>query len=208
MVDAVSVVVLPELLPRFMVGRSGSSAGAFPVWLLDAVVSVPEVVVSGLRRFMVGRSGSSAGVLPVCVFDAVVVVSLPEVVVSGLRRFMVGRLGSSDGADDVLGVEPESAAVGELVVPELVVPELVVSELRRFMVGRSESSPVDVLLVPDAVVSGLLWSPPVEVVSPAGLEPKCGRFGSEVVVMAGTVFDGLRAAVVVLRGAESGLTLP
>jgi len=209
----VSVVVLPELLLRFMVGRSGSSAGAFPVWVLEAVVSVPEVVASGLRRFMVGRSGSSAGVLPVCVFDAVVE-PLLEVVVSGLavselRRFMVGRLGSSDGVDAVLGVEPESVVVGEFVVPEFVVPELVVSELRRFMVGRSESSLVDVVLVLDAVVSDLLWSPPVaEVVSPVGFEPKCGRFGSLVVVMAGTVFDGFRAAVVVLRGAASGLTLP
>ena len=106
---------------------------------------------------MVGRSGSSAGVLPAWVFDAVVVVSLPEVVASGLavselRRFMVGRLGSSDGVDAVLGVEPESA-----VVPVLVVPELAVSELRRFMVGRSESSLVDAVFVPDAVVaSGLL----------------------------------------------------
>jgi len=45
-----------ELSRRFMVGRSGSSAGVLP----DAVVPVLLVVlsVSEDRRFMVGRSGS------------------------------------------------------------------------------------------------------------------------------------------------------
>ena len=98
-VDAVSGVVSP--LPeggeeRFMVGRSGSSAGALPVW---AVVSVPDAELSELRRFMVGRSGSSAGVDVVLVvepeLEVVVPDDVPELVVSGLRRFMVGRSASS-----------------------------------------------------------------------------------------------------------------
>jgi hypothetical protein len=77
----VVVVSLPEEavsgVRRFMVGRSGSSAGAEPVsaGVLDAVVDVPEPDVSEPRRFMVGRSGSPlVGVLVV----------LEEVVVSGL----------------------------------------------------------------------------------------------------------------------------
>jgi hypothetical protein len=85
---------------RFMVGRSGSSAGALPVWVFEAVVvveSLPDPAVSGLRRFIVGRSGSSAGVDVVLVVEAVVPDAgvVPELVVSGLRRFMVGRSGSS-----------------------------------------------------------------------------------------------------------------
>jgi hypothetical protein len=60
-------VAVPELSRRFIVGRSGSSAGvvvllvAEPVAAgeLDAVVDVPELAVSGPRRFMVGRSESS-----------------------------------------------------------------------------------------------------------------------------------------------------
>ncbi len=51
------VFAVSELSWRFMVGRSGSSAGVLPV---DVVV--PELVVlsvSEARRFMVGRSGSS-----------------------------------------------------------------------------------------------------------------------------------------------------
>ncbi len=79
---------------RFMVGRSGSSAGVLPV-CVDAVAvveSVPGVVLSGLRRFIVGRSGSSAGVDVVLVGEggSLVVVELPEL----SRRFMVGRSGS------------------------------------------------------------------------------------------------------------------
>jgi hypothetical protein len=74
-VDAV-VVSPPDAVVsgvrRFMVGRSGSSAGVLPVCVddgVDAVVVSPldAVVVSGVRRFMVGRSGSSAG------FDALLV---------------------------------------------------------------------------------------------------------------------------------------
>jgi hypothetical protein len=160
---------------------------------------------------MVGRSGSSAGALPVCFVEAVVEVSP----LSGVRRFMVGRSGSSAGVDVVLVVEPESG-----VVPDDV-PELVVSGLRRFMVGRSASSLVAGLAVPDAEVSGLpvgcvvdwvgvdlLWSLPLAVVESApGLVTRCGRLGSGVAVMTGTVFEALRAAVVFL-GAASGLTLP
>src|SRR6267154_904718 len=106
---------------------------------------------SALWRFRVGRSGSSAegGVLAVS-----------AVVVSGVRRFMVGRSGSS------AGVEPVSAGVLDAVVD---VPEPDVSEVRRFMVGRSGSPLVDVV---DVVVSGLLWSLPLEdAVSLAGFEP-------------------------------------
>lgn len=169
-----------------------------------------SVVVSPLpeddeERFMVGRSGSSAEALPDWVVEAVVEVSL----LSGLRRFMVGRSVSSAGVDVVLVVVPDD------------VPELVVSGLRRFMVGRSASSLVAGLAVPDAVVSGLpvvgvvvwagadlLWSLPLAVVESAlGLVTRCGRLGSGVAVMTGSVFDGLRAAVVFL-GAASGLTLP
>lgn len=195
---------MPALLPRFIVGRSGSSAGVSPVWFDAVVVSLPEPLVSGVRRFIVGRSGSSVGAFPVWVFDAVVV-SLPEVVVSGVRRFMVGRLGSSEGVDAVLAVEPESVAV---VDPD--VSEVAVSESRRFIVGRSGSSLVDVLFVFDAVVAlGLLWSlVGLVVVSAVGFEPKCGRLGSCVVVMTGRFFDGFRVAVVVFRGAVRGLTLP
>ena len=99
--------------------------------------------------------GSSAGVLPVCVGDAaVVVVSPPEAVLSELRRFIVGRSGSSAGVVVLLVVEPfvEPASAGALgAVVE--VPEL----SRRFMVGRSESSLVDGLVVlAVVVVSGLL----------------------------------------------------
>jgi hypothetical protein len=82
-----------EEVPRFMVGRSGSSAGVLPVFV-DAVVvgSVPAVVLSGLRRFMVGRSGSSAGVDVVLVVEGGSLVPVEEPELS--RRFMVGRSGS------------------------------------------------------------------------------------------------------------------
>jgi len=134
--------------------------------------------------------GSSAGVLVVEVVEE----SLPEEPLSGVWRFMVGRSGSSAGA------EPESA--GAVVV--VGVPDW--SGVRRFMVGRLGSALAGAVGV---VVSGLLWSLPLEeVVSPAGLEPKWGRFGSAEAVMTGRVFDGLRAVVVVFRGAERGLTLP
>jgi hypothetical protein len=93
-VDAVVVVVsLPEAVlsgvRRFMVGRSGSSAGVDVVvvelvaepWsgvVPDAVVVVPELS----RRFMVGRSGSLlVGVLDV--LDAVVASGLFVVWVAG-----------------------------------------------------------------------------------------------------------------------------
>ena len=70
---------------RLSVGRSGSSADAVPLEVLDAVSVVvvlpPEVVPSEFRRVMVGRSGSSAGVLPVCVVDVVVVAEVSVVVV-------------------------------------------------------------------------------------------------------------------------------
>ena len=74
---------------RFIVGRSGSSAGA------EAVVDEEsEGAESGVWRFIVGRSGSSAGVEPASVvLDAVV--DVPEDEESGLRRFMVGRSESS-----------------------------------------------------------------------------------------------------------------
>ena len=73
-VDAV-VVSPPDAVMsgvrRFMVGRSGSSAGVLPVCVddgVDAVVVSPlDAVVSGVRRFIVGRSGSSVG------FDALLV---------------------------------------------------------------------------------------------------------------------------------------
>ena len=92
-----------------------------------------------------------------------------------------------------------------VVVPELVVSGLVVSELRRFMVGLLGSSLVDEGGVLDAVVeSGL---PPVDVVSVAGFDPKCGRLGSGETAMTGSVFEGFKA-VVVFRGAARGLTLP
>ena len=97
-VDAVVAVSLLSGVWRFMVGRSGSSAGAFPGWVFDAVVvvSLPEEL-SGLRRFMVGRSGSSAGVAVVLVVpeSGVVPEDVPELAASGLRRFMVGRSASS-----------------------------------------------------------------------------------------------------------------
>jgi hypothetical protein len=96
---------------------------------------------------MVGRSGSSAEVLPGDGVDAVLVVSLPEEVVSGVRRFIVGRSGSS------ACVEVVSVGVLEAVVD---VPELDESEVRRFMVGRSGSVLVDVVVVLEAVVSGLV----------------------------------------------------
>jgi hypothetical protein len=156
---------------------------------------------------MVGRSGSSAGVLPVDVVDAVVV-SLPEEEASGVRRFMVGRSGSSAGFELVsVGVLEAVVDVPELDVPELDGSELDGSEVRRFIVGRSGSALVDVVVVLDVVVSGLLWSLPLEEAVSPGFEPKCGRFGSVEVVRTGTVFDGFKA-VVVFRGAERGLTLP
>jgi hypothetical protein len=149
---------------------------------------------------MVGRLGSSAGVLPV---DVDAVVSLRDGVLSGVWRFMVGRSGSS------AGVEPVSAGVLDVVVD---VPEPEASGLRRFMVGRLGSSLVEGLVVLEVVVSGLVWSGlvwslPLEEAVSVGLEPKWGRFGSAEAVMTGRFFDGLRA-VVVLRGAERGLTLP
>jgi hypothetical protein len=105
---------------RFIVGRSGSSAGAFVDDVLDPDVEVVLSVVPAEpaelselsdRRFIVGRSGSSAGVLPVdcpapCV-DAVLVLVLPDdpappepALSSDVpdvpedRRFIVGRSGS------------------------------------------------------------------------------------------------------------------
>jgi hypothetical protein len=78
--------VAPSGLRRFMVGRSGSSAGADALLVvdevsevvLDGVVDVPELAVSELRRFMVGRSGSL--LLDVSVVLAVVlaVVGVPD----------------------------------------------------------------------------------------------------------------------------------
>jgi hypothetical protein len=126
---------------RFIVGRSGSSAGALVVDVVDDVVDpdvevVPSVVpvepaeLSG-RRFIVGRSGSSAGVLPVdcpapCV-DAVLVVVLPDdaavpvpVLEAALsselpedRRFIVGRSGSF--AESLAAPVPAPAFVVEFV---------------------------------------------------------------------------------------------
>jgi hypothetical protein len=163
------------------------------------------------------------------VLDAVVVEpSLAEVAVPELsRRFIVGRSGSSAGVVVLLVVElvvePVLAGVLDAVVD---VPELAVSGLRRFMVGRSESSLVAVLVVPAVVVvSGLLlvwgvedvvedvedllWSLPAEeVVSPLVFVTRCGRFGSaDEVVMVERVFEGFSAWAVFL-GAASGLTLP
>jgi hypothetical protein len=68
-------VVVPELSRRFMVGRSGSSAGVLLVVVVlgvDVVLGVEGDVVEPelSRRFMVGRSGSSLDV-PV-VLDVVV----------------------------------------------------------------------------------------------------------------------------------------
>jgi hypothetical protein len=82
-VDAVDVVSLPEEVlsevRRFMVGRSGSSAGAEVLLLVEpgseAVVDGSEPAVSEPRRFMVGRSGSPLA-------DGLVV--LEVVVASGL----------------------------------------------------------------------------------------------------------------------------
>ena len=85
-------------------------------------------------------------------------------------------------------------------------PEAVPSELRRFIVGRSESSLVGVLVVPEAVVeSGLsvVW---VDAVSVLVFEPKCGWFASFDVAMTGKVLDGFNAAA--FRGTDRGLTLP
>jgi hypothetical protein len=134
-VEAVVVlsVVLSDL--RFMVGRSGSSAGVLPEVFVDpefalVVVPVDAVVLSLVplsdRRFIVGRSGSSAGVLDV---EAVLVLSA---VLSDLR-FMVGRSGSSV---ELFGGVVD-AAPGLLSSPEV----------RRFMVGRSGSL-LDVSVVP------------------------------------------------------------
>ena len=186
------------------------------------VEEVSVVVLSGVvlsvRRFIVGRSGSSAGALPVeDGVDAVVVESVPEVVLSEVRRFIVGRSGSSDGVVVLLVVEGVAEPVADGLDGVVDVPELVVSELRRFMVGRSASSPVAPVAVPEEEVApdllsagvgdlvGLLSETVVE--SPAGFEPKCGLFVSFDAVMTGTFFDGFRA-VVVLRGAARGLTLP
>ena len=90
-----------------------SAVVLLPVDVVDGVdavvVSLPEVVPSGVRRFMVGRSGSSAGVEPVLV-GAVVEVPEPDVSeldASEVRRFIVGRSGS--------------ALVEELVVLDVVV---------------------------------------------------------------------------------------
>jgi hypothetical protein len=96
-----------------MVGRLGSSAGALPVDVVDGfvdavVLSLPEVVLSGVRRFMVGRSGSSAGVeLAAGVLAGVGDVpesAVPEPDVSEVRRFMVGRSGSVLVVPDVVVV--------------------------------------------------------------------------------------------------------
>ena len=93
MVDGVAdVSVLSDL--RFMVGRSGSSAGVLPV---DAV-EVPVVELSALSdlRFIVGRSGSSVEVEAVEVVEVGVVLELEvSAVEPSDRRFMVGRFGSS-----------------------------------------------------------------------------------------------------------------
>jgi len=136
-VDAVSVEVEVSEL-RFMVGRSGSSAG----WLVVLVLLVVEESELSDRRFMTGRSGSSSGVLPV---DAVVPELLSGVELSDLR-FMVGRSGSSEVVD------------GVGVVDEVVVPELEVSEERRFMVGRSGSSLEVELVVELVAVWGFAFS--------------------------------------------------
>lgn len=182
----VSLVSEPELVVpvegswRFMVGRSGSSAGVLPVWVLAVVEeSVPEFVVPEVsRRFMVGRSGSSEA-LPALVtlglFDAVVVE--PEL----SRRFIVGRSASS------------SVAV-------LFVPEVVESVVLPVVVGGVVGVPgllgaVDV----EEVVSPL--------VVPLFLVTRCGRLGSDDMAIAGTFLDGFNAWVVFL-GAARGLTLP
>ena len=72
-VDAV-VVSLPEEalsgVRRFMVGRSGSSAGVEVLLVVGAGSAVVLDAVSEPRRFMVGRSGSVDDVL--VVLDAVV----------------------------------------------------------------------------------------------------------------------------------------
>jgi hypothetical protein len=147
---------------------------------VTVAVSLAEFFVflasSVVWRFRVGRSGSSAEVLPGDGVDAVLVVSLPEEVVSGVRRFIVGRSGSS------ACVEVVSVGVLEAVVD---VPELDESEVRRFMVGRSGSVLVDVVVVLEAVVSGLVvvcgvvwagaglvWSLPLEEAGSPGFEPK------------------------------------
>jgi hypothetical protein len=166
---------------RFMVGRSGSSAGVLPVGVVDAVVVVVSV---SLRRFIVGRSGSSAGVAVLLVVEPVVgfvvelvvelgLAGVPEPAVSELRRFIVGR--------------SESSLVDGLVVLAVVV----VSGL--LFVG----------------VAGLLWSlPAAGGVSPLVFVVRCGRFGSgDEAVMADRVLDGFKAVVVFL-GAARGLTLP
>jgi hypothetical protein len=95
-VDAVVVLSVPEEalsgVRRFIVGRSGSSAGAEPVsaGVPDAVVDLPEPDVSEPdvsepRRFMVGRSGSPLDVLVVLVVvSGLLVVLSVGGVVSGL----------------------------------------------------------------------------------------------------------------------------
>ena len=60
-------VVVESVVLRFMVGRSGSSAGGVLAVAVEVVVEVVSVgvlsVVLSDLRFIVGRSGSSAGVL-------------------------------------------------------------------------------------------------------------------------------------------------
>jgi hypothetical protein len=210
-----SVVSSDDL--RFIVGRSGSSAGSLPVLFAVDVFPEEEVVLASVpllsvRRFMVGRSGSSAGA-----GDAVDDVVVLSVVLSD-RRFIVGRSGSSDDVLPELFADPESAVVLPEGVVDVVLPvvpgSLESEEERRFMVGRSGSL-FEVLVVPVPVLvleSALLWLV-VEAVLSEVFVCSCGRllFVDEVVLfeltMAGNgPFEGWRAAG--FRGAASGLTLP
>jgi hypothetical protein len=114
-VDAVVEVSLPEgavsEVRRFMVGRSGSSAGVEVLLVVEAGSAVVLDAVSELRRFMVGRPGSSLD-------DGLVV--LDVVVVSDLLFVWVvlGLLWSLpvDGAVSVVGFEPKWGRFGSLEV--------------------------------------------------------------------------------------------
>lgn len=211
---------------RFIVGRSGSSAGVFPLLFAESVdVVLPEeavVLVSvpllSVRRFIVGRSGSSAGAGDVV--DDVVVVSA----VSSDRRFIVGRSGSDDDAFPELFADVSDVVLPEaaVVLPEDAEPDVAPAvapaspeseEERRFMVGRSGSllEALDVPL-PESDADVLLWSAPEEVVSVGDFVCSLGRLVSADAVeplepvMTGRFFEGFSATA--FRGAASGLTLP
>jgi hypothetical protein len=195
---------------RFMVGRSGSSAGVLVVPVVDpvlvgGVVLVVSVVLSGDRRFMVGRSGSSDAdeVLPVPFAAPASVGVLPDVL-AGEAGLLAGGAVPPAAAGSLLAESPEDPG-------------------RRFMVGRSGSSveagveagvvgveAVEgvVELAPEPVAAGFAWSVPAEaVVLPVGFEPKCGLLESLTELFrTGSVFERFSATGFFV--AASGLTLP